>query len=76
MSYTVEILRVAQKQLSRLDRQSQERLIVAIRFLAVNPRPEGCLKLTGRPAWRIRVGAYRVIYEIADGQLRVLYTAT
>ena len=34
--------------------------------LADTPRPDGTLKLTGRPAWRIRVGDYRVIYEIDD----------
>lgn len=72
MSYTVEILRVAQKQLARLDRQAQKRIIDAIRSLAANPRPVGCHKLTGRPAWRIRVGDYRVIYELEDSRLRVL----
>jgi mRNA interferase RelE/StbE len=35
--------------------------------LATNPRPSGCRKLAGSVHdWRIRVGDYRVIYEIAD----------
>lgn len=39
----------------------------AIRALAINPRPPGCRKLVGSKSdWRIRVGDYRVIYEIAD----------
>ncbi|MBX3179441.1 MAG: type II toxin-antitoxin system RelE/ParE family toxin [Candidatus Hydrogenedentes bacterium] len=38
----------------------------------VNSRPPGCMKLSGRPAWRIRVGSYRVICEIHDGRLLVL----
>lgn len=48
------------------------RVIVAIRGLAVNPRPPACRKLTGaRNDWRIRVGDYRVIYEIAD-EIRIV----
>ena len=75
MSYTVEILRSAQKQLAAIDRQDQPRVISAIRTLANEPRPPGCKKLTGRPAWRIRVGVYRVIYEIHDNRLLVLVVA-
>ncbi len=72
MTYSVEILRSAQKQLARIDRQDQSRIISAIQSLEDNPRPQGCQKLTGRQAWRIRVGAYRVIYEIRDNELLVL----
>ena len=75
MSYTVEILRSAQKQLAAIDRQDQPRVISAIRTLANEPRPPGCKKLTGRPAWRIRIGVYRVIYEIHDNRLLVLVVA-
>ena len=72
MTYAVEILRTAQKQLAKIDRQAQARIIESIRALAFDPRPSGCKKLSGRPAWRIRVGDYRVIYEIHDGQLVVM----
>ena len=72
MSYSIEILRVAQKQLARIDRTQQQRIIAAIRSLADDPRPSGCKKLSGRPAWRIRIGSYRVIYEIQDDRLLVL----
>jgi mRNA interferase RelE/StbE len=44
----------------------------AIRNLSANPRPAGCKKLKGLDAWRIRVGDYRVIYEIHDDVLVVL----
>jgi mRNA interferase RelE/StbE len=74
VTYTVDILRSAQKQMARIDRQDQPRIIAAVRDLAVNPRPSGSKKLSGRPAWRIRVGAYRVIYEIHDDRLLVLVT--
>ena len=47
-------------------------MIVAIQALAQNPRPPGCRKLTGsKNDWRIRVGDYRVVYEIAD-EIRVV----
>lgn len=75
MTYAVEILRSAQRQLARIDRQDHHRIIDAILALASNPRPPKCKKLSGRPAWRIRVGPYRIIYEIHDGRLVVLVVA-
>ena len=72
MTYAIEIIRSAQKQLSKIERQEQKRIIENIRNLAENPRPPGCKKLSGRSAWRIRIGAYRVIYEIYDDHLLVL----
>jgi mRNA interferase RelE/StbE len=65
------ILRSAQKQLSKINAKDQDRIIIAIRRLSDNPRPTGCLKLSGRPAWRIRVGDYRIIYEIHTEQLLI-----
>jgi mRNA interferase RelE/StbE len=73
--YAVQIQRSAQKQLARIDRQDRLRIISAIRGLANDPRPSGCKKLPGRSAWRIRIGSYRVIYEINDGCLLVLVIA-
>ncbi|MCK4505752.1 MAG: type II toxin-antitoxin system RelE/ParE family toxin [Candidatus Aegiribacteria sp.] len=72
MIYSIEILRSAQKQLSKINRQDQDRIIASIESLADNPRPDGCKKLSGRSAWRIRIGTYRVIYEIQDEKLIVL----
>ncbi len=72
MSYSVEILRSAQKHLSKITKQDQDRIISAIESLAHAPRPDGCKKLSGRPAWRIRIGSYRVIYEIQDDKLIVM----
>jgi len=72
VTYCIEILRSAQKQLSKINRQDQDRIISSIESLANNPRPDGCKKLSGRPAWRIRIGSYRVIYEIQDEKLIVL----
>ena len=68
MTYTLTMTRRAQKQLARLPGGAYERVRDAIRRLAADPRPLGCLKLTGRDGWRVRVGDYRVIYEIEDSQ--------
>jgi mRNA interferase RelE/StbE len=68
VSYALYILRRAQKSLAKLPTEAYERIRDDIRALAQNPRPPGCLKLRGREGWRIRVGDYRVIYEIDDKQ--------
>lgn len=75
MKYSIEILRSAQKQLASIDQHERPRLYQAIRKLADDPRPPGTKKLSGRAAWRIRVGSYRVIYEIDDDRLLVFVVA-
>ncbi|TAN37915.1 MAG: type II toxin-antitoxin system RelE/ParE family toxin [Verrucomicrobia bacterium] len=72
MTYAISILRSAQASLTTLAPTSQTRVITAIRKLAINPRPAGVKKLAGREAWRIRVGDYRIIYEINDAELTIL----
>lgn len=72
-AYTVEIIGAARRELRRIDRTQQDRLRAAIRALARNPRPQGCRKLTGaEDLYRIRVGDYRVIYQIEEDRLVVL----
>ena len=66
MNYTVQILRRAQRAMAALPPPDFERVRDAVFALADDPRPSGCAKLTAREAWRIRVGQYRVIYEIDD----------
>ena len=75
MSYLVFILRRVQRELDKLPLESYERVKEAIRRLSEESRPSGCKKLTGRDGWRIRVGDYRVIYEIDDkaGSITVLH---
>jgi mRNA interferase RelE/StbE len=70
--YRVLLERAVEKDLTRLSTEIHDRVIVAIQALATNPRPSGCRKLAGsKKDWRIRVGDYRVIYEIAD-EIRVV----
>ena len=72
MNYTIRIERLAQKSLSRIPQPYQDRIIDAIYNLATIPRPHGTRKLSGKDAWRIRVGDYRIIYEIDENKLNIL----
>ena len=70
--YRVLLERAAERDLDRFSSEVHDRVIVAIQALKTNPRPPGCRKLVGsKNDWRIRVGDYRVIYEIAD-EIRVV----
>lgn len=71
MSYSITILRKAQKALANLPANSYGRVRDSIRELGNKPRPDGCRKLVGRSGWRIRIGDYRVIYEVDDQQKTV-----
>ena len=74
-TYTVEITSVARRQIRRLPRSIQDRIISRLYALADNPRPQGVVKVKGRrrsDEYRIRVGNYRVIYQINDDILVVL----
>ena len=67
--YTVELTKKAEKQLDKLSDKVASSIFKAIEELADNPRPHGVMKLTDRKGYRIRVGDYRVIYEIFDNVL-------
>lgn len=66
MSYSLLILRRAEKQLADLPTKAYERVRDSILALAGEQRPRGARKLVGREGWRIRIGRYRVVYEIDD----------
>ena len=72
MKYTILIERYAQKQIIKLDKKIIPVIKASIADLADNPRPYGYKKLKGEDAYRIRVGDYRVIYEIDDGKIIVI----
>ncbi|TXD32083.1 type II toxin-antitoxin system RelE/ParE family toxin [Lujinxingia vulgaris] len=70
MAYDIEFSTAAARSLRKLDPHIQRRLVPAIEALADDPRPHGVKKLKGHEdLWRIRVGDYRIIYEIEDAKL-------
>ncbi len=69
--YTVVITQSVLKYLRKTPVQISTKLEIAMLALEHNPRPHGYKKLKGRSAYRIRVGNYRIIYEIEDRILKV-----
>ena len=71
--YRIHFAGRAERAFRKLSPDVQRRLDPAILALADNPRPPGCLKLSGADSlWRIRVGDYRIVYSIHDDRLLVL----
>lgn len=65
--YELWLERGAEKDLKRLETDIFKRVIKEIKALSANPKPSGCRKISGsKNDWRIRIGDYRVIYEIDD----------
>jgi mRNA interferase RelE/StbE len=63
----------AVKALRSLDKPVRERVAKAIDALEGDPRPAGCEMLKGSHGYyRVRVGAYRIVYTVNDGELVVL----
>ena len=71
-SYRIFIKPSAAKELEAIGtRRDRTRLVAKINSLAIDPRPPGCQKLTGSEKYRVRQGAYRVVYSIEDDRLVV-----
>ncbi|HEY2106743.1 MAG TPA: type II toxin-antitoxin system RelE/ParE family toxin [Candidatus Binataceae bacterium] len=67
MAYAVELSPAARRQLSRLDSAMRERILRALIGLETEQRPPGVKKLKGGgELWRIRLGDYRIVYEIRE----------
>jgi mRNA interferase RelE/StbE len=71
--YKVFFKSSADRQLRKLSDALQRRIVGEVETLAHHPRPKGVVKLAGHEnLWRIRVGDYRVVYEIHDDRLVIL----
>jgi mRNA interferase RelE/StbE len=72
-TYRIEIEPAAWRQLMKLGDETQEAVTNAIEALELNPRPAGSKKLKDEKGrYRIRIGDFRVVYEIHDGVLVIL----
>jgi len=68
--YRVEIARRAIRSIAKLPRKEQLRVRAAIDLLVGNPRPPGCVAIAGEDSvYRVRVGDYRILYEVIDERL-------
>ncbi len=70
--YKVEWKRSAKKELKKLDKQVIIRILQAVETLAQDPFKSGSKKLVGNDSiYRIRVGDYRIIYNISSSILTI-----
>lgn len=73
MTYAIEVLPPAERDLRKVHPQMRARIRGAVLKLAAEPRPPGARALKDRPGYlRVRVGDYRIIYAIEDDVLRVI----
>jgi mRNA interferase RelE/StbE len=72
MTYEVEFTKSAQKELKKLPKKVSLRIAKAILKLSENPRAAKVRPMVGVRSWRLRVGEYRVIYDISDKKLSIL----
>jgi mRNA interferase RelE/StbE len=73
VAYTIQFKPLALRQLEKLPRDVQKRLAAKIETLKGDPFPDGCKKMAAiADTWRVRVGDYRVVYQVHRGILLVL----
>jgi mRNA interferase RelE/StbE len=66
--YELYLERAAERDLKRLSAEDFGRIVKHLKALADDPRPPGCRKISGsKNDWRVRVGSYRILYEINKG---------
>jgi mRNA interferase RelE/StbE len=72
-TWTVKYHRDIEKEIRKLPKKFILRVLTAIESLAENPRPRGSQKIEGHDLWKIRVGDYRILYQIDHNQ-RIINT--
>ena len=71
--YSIRYTESASRSLKKLERGIRSRISAKILALADNPRPPGIRKITGEDyAFRLRVGDYRVVYDVLEDAVVVL----
>jgi len=72
IKYKVFLSSSAEKTLKKLSKQDVRRILAKLESLTIDPFPDGCKKLEGEAhAFRVRVGVYRIIYDIIGAELLV-----
>ena len=72
-TYRIEVSATAERQIRKLPRSDQVRVLRIIQALAIDSRPAGCRKLSGHEdVFRVRIGRYRVLYAIEDRRLVII----
>ena len=69
--YRITFKKSVAKDLRVIPKNDIKKILSKIDALAINPRGEGCIKLSGQENYRVRQGLYRIVYEIKDDVLVV-----
>ena len=67
MRYQVNLPKTVQKQLNTLPQELKQRILKTLVQLQEEPRPVNSLQMKGGQGFRLRIGDYRVLYDIDDG---------
>ncbi|MBT5709274.1 type II toxin-antitoxin system RelE/ParE family toxin [bacterium] len=70
--YRLEFAKSVRKEFRKIGKRDASRILKVINSLETNPRPPSCKKLTDNELYRIRIGNFRVVYEIFDDRLVIL----
>ena len=71
--YSIEVSATAERQIKKLSKRDQHRVISVVKQLGVEPRPRGCRKLQAYDdIYRVRTGVFRILYGVEDDRLLVL----
>ena len=74
MTYSVAIAPAVQRQLRKMDAPVRRRIQAAMDLLSAEPRPPKAIQIVGGAGeWRVRTGDYRIVYEVQDDRLIMLF---
>ena len=71
-NYKIQFKKSVAKDLRNIPKNDVKKILKRIDVLLINPRGEGCIKLSGQERYRTRQGIYRIIYEIKDAEIIVV----
>ena len=71
-NYEIQFKKSVAKDFRSIPKNDVKKILERIDALAVNPRGEGCIKLSGQERYRTRQGVYRIIYEVKDAEIVVV----
>jgi len=70
-NYSLVFKKSVAKDLRKIPNNDVKRILKSIELLCVNPRADGCIKLSGQELYRVRQGVYRIVYQIQDMELTI-----
>ena len=71
-NYSLTFKKSVAKDLRNIPNKDVHRILKCIESLRINPRADGCIKLSAQERYRIRQGVYRIVYEIKDAELIII----